>query len=212
MAQYRWHLPAAAVFVAALTLIAWQCTGSNSDTGADSTAPVPRPTAYPRIDTYPATYTNIELRPLIVQINDSAVAEIDTVGKRQSANGQWLSIHYPRYNATIYCTLTNVNSTQAAIATLANREERMAMNTGGATTQITELINTVGFSCKMLVTPYGTVTPVQFIATDSASFALSGTLHMQQLTNATANDSIAPIINAVETDVLHLLQSLKHNQ
>jgi hypothetical protein len=82
----------------------------------------------------------------------------------------------------------------------------MALNSGGATSELTEFVNQSGLSCRLLVTPYGTITPVQFIATDSTEFVFSGTLQMQGITEAINTDSISPIINAVETDVLHLLK------
>ena len=202
MSRNRWHLPGAALFVGLLGLGAWECTGSSD---ADTVA-VPRPTAYPRIDIYPSSYTTIGVAHLAIEVNDSAVlADKEHFPARDVS---WIRINYPRYNADLYCTYTPITHAAPLDMVLANREERMALNSGGASSELTEWLNDAGIACRMLITKSGTVTPVQYIATDSAKFVLSGALYMHGLDKAPDTDSIAPVVRAVEADVLHLLQNL----
>ena len=201
----RWHLPGAALFVGLLAIAVWDCTSS----GKNDCPAVPRPTAYPRIETYPRTYSDTGFPALTIEANDSAV--YDTDYESRTASGlRWLSIVYPKYNATLYCTYTPVTAVLPLRQTLDNREQRMALNAGAEESLLTEFCNGGGISCRLLVTPGGTITPVQFLATDSARFVLSGSLHLKNPDCAPAADSIRPIVEAVEADVTHLLKNLRH--
>lgn len=203
MNRNRWHLPGAALFVGLLGLGAWECTGSSDD----NAIAVPRPTAYPRIDTYPASYTAIGLSHLAIEINDSAV--IADRSHFPARDVSWIHITYPRYHASLYCTYTPITHSAPLDEILSNRYERMARNTGGASSELTEWINDAGVACRLLVTPSGTLTPVQYIASDSSRFVMSGALYMSGLDKAPDTDSIAPVIRAVEADVTHMLHHLR---
>lgn len=198
----RWHLPAAAAFVTLLAVAGWDCTGEDAGYTA-----VPRPTAYPRIQTYAPAYSDTEFPEITIEANDSTVYDRDFSG-RNASGLRWISIHYPAYNATIYCTYSPVTAVHPLSETLSNREERMALNSGGATSTVTDFRNAYDISCRIVVTPYGTVTPVQFIATDSSQFVVSGALHLKGIEAASTNDSIQPIVDAVEADVMHMLENL----
>lgn len=198
----RWHLTCAAIFTGMLALIGWNCTGHNDST---DTAAVPRPTAYPRIEVYPQAYSDAGFTQLQIEANDSATVTIDD---RPADSATWLEIRYPKYRATLYCTYTPASSAEEVDAIIENREERMALNSGGAASTLTEFSNSDGLLCRLLVTPFGTITPVQFIATDGNRFVLSGSCHLQGVTDAAATDSIRPVVNAVEADVIYMLQKL----
>ncbi len=160
-------------------------------TGCRRSAPVaiPRPTAYPRIELYPPTYHSVDCNGVALAVNDSAVVDAPEPG--------WLNLQYPRYGITVALTLTRSTRLDEVMA---NRRERMARNVGDAYVTVTELPRAV-----VLKSPEVTLTPLQLLATDSATYVLSGVA----MTPGNVNpDSVAPAVEAVETDLIYLLQHL----
>lgn len=172
------------------TLLLAGCIGTENRPAA-----VPRPRAYPRQEIYPATYSPSQVGNLTLMTNDSAHIKTD---------GLWADINYPAYGVTVNCTVTPVTATTVATV-LDNRAERMALNSGGAYGEITRLTTESGASATLLSTPARGLTPLQFIATDSVSYVLSGAATLQ---GAASPDSIRPIIEAISADLLYLLQKL----
>lgn len=87
-----------------------------------------------------------------------------------------------------------------------NRHERMALNTGGASTELTQLVSDGGWECELALTRSSVTTPVQILAHDSRGRVLSGTLYLS-LPAETPADSVAPVVMAVGRD---LTETLKH--
>ena len=158
------------------------------------TPAVPKPEAWPRIEAYPPTYTMVDGFAL----NDSAVVSYPAEGQ--------LSAAYPRYGATLYLTRTATPTERQQQEVIDNRTERMALNTGGADTEITELMSTNGYACRLLVTPLRTATPVQFIAVGKKD-VVSGSIFLPKAATA-PSDSLTPTIDALTTDILYALKLL----
>ena len=160
--------------------------------------PVPRRHAYPRIEIPAATYRADTIGSLPVELNEATVAATDSPG--------WLTAGYRSLNTEIYMTLTPlaVDTEQELIA---NRVERLSMNTGGAATEVVETVNANGWECTLLVTPSGSPTPVQFLAVDPGRLMLSGSAMTEGATSAPA-DSIRPVVDMLRRDITHLLMNL----
>lgn len=183
-------LPIAA---AALTALAAGCSRAGSDAAA-----VPKPDAWPRLEAYPEHYG-----PGVggFAINDSA-----TVTPGDSAG--WYVVGYPRYGtARLYLTFTDADPGRLP-QIIDNRTERMALNSGGARSELTELTSEGGFDCRVMLTPAGTVTPLQFLAVGRGGRVVSGALFVDGAAQADP-DSFAPLVAAVERDVIHSLKHLK---
>lgn len=160
-------------------------------------APVPRPQAWARIELYPETYREVDG----LMINDSARVE-------PGNSDGWFDIVYPAYNVRINCTLTRVGSPDGLQDVIANRLERLERNAGGAAGEMTELKSVGGVSGLLMVTPGALATPVQFLATDSARCVLSGTAVFAS--PGVTTDSVAPVVEAIERDIVFMLKNLKH--
>lgn len=154
-------------------------------------AAVPRQHAYPRVNLYPAEYREVRLpaAPGAIAVNDSA--RVDSVGPG------WFNIVYPAYNLTVNCTLLPYSA-----EAVANRRERMDLNLAGARAEVVETPRGV-----MVVAPGAMRTPVQFLATDSAGWILSGVAVATLPADADA-DSVAPVVDALSTDILFMLNQL----
>lgn len=190
----RWCI---ALMAGAFSLLA-ACTS-----GPDA-APIPRPEAYPRAQLYPADYLRRQLAPdFSLEINRHASFDVS----RSDGNIIWFTIRYPLYcGLEVECTLQRRLSRSELLQALDNRTTRMALNSGGASGELTRI--TAGTYATVLTTP-GVLTPVQFLATDSAEYLLSGTAVLPQLF---PTDSIAPVLRAVEADVIHMLREMRNEK
>lgn len=159
----------------------------------DRPAAIPRQRAYPRVEVYPQTYSPHTLESIVVEVNDSALTSI---------SGTWMDVTYPVYGLTVNCTLTPVNA-MTLRGVIDNRTERMALNLGGSSAQVITLVSESGWTAQLIeATGRGGLTPLQFMATDSSAYVLSGVV------TAESSDSLRPALESVKADILHLLQKL----
>ena len=90
-----------------------------------------------------------------------------------------------------------------------NRRERMRLNLGGLSYELTELTTPSGWTCEMAVARGIPTTPVQILAYDSRHM-ISGAL-MLDIPDSLAYDPIAtaPIIDAVTRDMTVMMKGLQ---
>lgn len=165
--------------------------------GAD--VPVPRPQAWPRIALYDTVMAYVN-GTIGLTANADAIVNSPRPG--------WYDIDYPRYNATMHVTVTFV--TDSTIDDVRrNRLQRLMLNAGDRPGTSTEFVNDAGWDILMMNTR-GSVTPVQFLATDGVTTVVSGVVYMHDPRAASAYDSVAPVVQAVADDALRTLRTLGH--
>lgn len=185
-------------YLAAFVLMAASCTHNQNN-------PVPKPEAWPRITVPDGEYHAEKLNGVNVTLNNSASIH---VREPESGKGLWFDLCYPQFpEATIYLSLSDFDNTTKLDEAIANRRERMRLNSGGATTELTELISSGGWHSEMAFTRSSLTTPVQILAHDGHHRLLSGTLYLNY-PPATSPDSIAPIVSSVGRDLMELLRNL----
>jgi len=165
--------------------------------GHKSPVPVPRPKAYPRAAVHAAAYGAV------------AVAGMDSLWVNVSARVSeprpgWVDIDYPGYGMAVNCTMTRGGDIGQA---LANRAERMALNVGDAAGNVAQFRSRSGLHVTMLTAPEAMRTPLQFLATDSATMIFSG-VAVGNFAAGTDPDSVAPLVEAVGADLIHMLRNL----
>lgn len=169
-----------------------------SCSGGGATAPLPK--AYPRIAVCDSVYVSLDTMGRHLEFNAGAQVSVDSVG--EGGLPLWLTADYPLYkNVRIYITISSYSAD-----VLANRRERMALNAGDADGELTELRNQYGFSSEVLLTRYGSMTPVQFIA-GSGEVIVSGACYVDGA--AERPDSVMPVVDALHADVIHLSKTLR---
>ena len=188
----------AVLLVTAVSVLGMECGRS------DNSSPTPRRTAYPRIECYDTVYARVNSFPLNLWINFNASVD----GQRDDDGSQWLDITYPRYDAVLHLTYTPVNRGTAA-RVLDNRRERMAMNVGEHRADVTETISQSGVTSLIVKAPAAVVTPLQWVATDSVAFVLSGALEI--MGNDRSAEETAPIVEAVYNDILMAARRLSRD-
>ena len=138
--------------------------------------------------------------PLNIMLNKNA--EI-------SRNDGGFCAKYPKYGAALYCSYNKTTGIDDFSETLRKRHERIALDSGSNVPEIYKYKNKEGnYSATIYYNLENCVTPVHFIATDSASFIVSGTIVLDNIGN---QDSIAPVINYLNDDVSYLVKHLNFN-
>ena len=164
---------------------------------------VPRETAWPRVDMPDSVYSSISAGDLRLMVNTGAKVDLSEVGE-----GWWVTISYGGFaSPTVYITLTECGPEEIE-AVLANRLERRRLNLGSDSYELTELSLRDGWEASMAVSRGSMTTPVQILAHDDRS-VLSGVL-MLSVVDSLSHEPVvvAPIVDAVERDVLVMLKNL----
>lgn len=180
-------------YIIALTLLT-ACGGKEA-------AYSPRPYAYARMELPEARYEATDNLPVNFERNRAT-----TITQRAEQGGaRHIDIIYPGLGATLYLTLTPVDSPQMAAEVLDNRAERMARNTGDNST---EIINLVDPEATITVTPAGSPTPVQMLSlSPSRRYVVSAQAFVPAAPEA-QGDSLRPLVDMLRRDIIHLAQTI----
>ena len=165
-------------------------------------APVPRRTAYPRpavLDTARRSLGPDTLAGIDLSVNRSATLS--------SAREGWLDIRYAQHGATVHLTLTRAGG-EALRRARANRLQRLALNIGDNPGRRLEWISPHGFDILEVYAPESAF-PYQFLATDGESCMLSGALRFDDPTASARPDSMAPLYDAISSDLHRSLVDLR---
>jgi hypothetical protein len=124
---------------------------------------------------------------------------------------EWVDIRYKGVwgEPGVYLTVTCAQSGEVD-EVMANRRERMALNLGGQRYELIELTSAGGWECMMAVARGSLTTPVQILARKDGR-VISGALVLTLPdADGVAPDPVAfaPVVDAVERDMLTLLKSL----
>lgn len=163
----------------------------------------PKPYGYPRIERDSVSYVAFctDGFPVLFDIPSGTLPLL----RSGSASSVWLDIHYPMYRATLYCTYIPVGASGMSDE-LAKATEFVYLHASKASS-----IDAVSFegenASATIYRLYGKVaTPIQFVADDGSRFLLRGALYFD---SEVEPDSVAPVVDYIEGDVKHLVESLK---
>ncbi len=117
----------------------------------------------------------------------------------------WMNIVYPAYNAIIQLTYKPVPSISTLQAYIQDAHQLIAKHYIKADGMIPQKIYTIHGNEAFIAEISGEVaTPMQFYITDGKNHFLRGVLYFD---NATQNDFLAPIIQYIKKDMLHLIHT-----
>lgn len=187
------HIGMAAAVIIALATTAWSCRKSDGVT-------LPLPTAYPRPNLPDTVLVEVRETPLAFFANRDAEVT--------SPHQGWLDIAYPSLGATVHATFTG--TTPAGVENVKeNRMERLMLNAGDTPVEFSEFVNPGGFKVLM-ASSEGSLTPLQFLATDDSVWVVSGAVYFSSSLAASSPDSIRPHIKAIRSDLVRALNSLDY--
>lgn len=166
----------------------------------------PKPKGYNRIDLPKAKYQSLtELHPYTFEYSTYAKVLKDS---SRIAEPHWIDLYYPQFNANIQLTYKNIHQDSKQFNQLVEDARKLTSR---------HQIKAYAIEESQIKTPTGLTASVfelegevpsqfQFYLTDSTEHFFRGALYFR---TATANDSLAPVIDYIKKDVIHLLNTLQ---
>jgi gliding motility-associated lipoprotein GldD len=169
---------------------------------------VPKQKGYNRIDLPVHAFTPLKGDyPYTFQYSTQAIILKDTNGLVEP---YWIHVYYPQFKASIditYKSLTGISGNH--YKKLINDVNRLTAKHQVKASKIEEIVITRkkdGKRAFMYELQGEVPSPFQFHITDSTNHFLSGALYFE---TATQNDSLAPVINYLKTDLLNMINTVE---
>ncbi len=166
----------------------------------------PKPKGYNRVDLPKHAYQELtENHPYSFEYSRAANIKPDTFAR---AEPHWIFVEYPQFKANIQLTYKPILGDKNRLQLMINDARKLSYKHNVKAFSIQEKIFTAPSGNKANIIDLEGEVPsqVQFFMTDSSKHFLRGALYFK---TATQNDSLAPIIQYIRQDILHLVNTLK---
>jgi len=166
----------------------------------------PKRKGYNRIDMPEHAYVLLqEPHPYVFEHSQSARILKDTFG---IAEPDWIHIYYPSLRANVQLTYKDIQNNPKRLSEMINDAHRLTSKHQIKADAIEErTLRTASGKTAALFELSGEVpSQFQFYITDSTRHFLRGALYFP---TATKNDSLAPIIDYIKQDMIHLLNTTR---
>lgn len=165
----------------------------------------PKPRGFFRIQLPEQSYQNLNLKDFPYTFEISDISKPVLPGRNPEK--YWINIYYPRFKAQIHLSYKPVNNN---MDTLLNDVHSMVNKHIPKANAINEQmyideVNRV-FGMAYEIKGSEAASQYQFYMTDSTSHFLRGALYFNFLPN---NDSLKPVIEFLQSDVQHLIETLR---
>ncbi len=167
---------------------------------------VPKPKGYPRIDLPAHAYQTLApVHPYQFEYSKLARILPDTFAR---AEPHWIFVNYPKFNASIQLTYKPVLNDPNRLKGMLEDSYKLAGKHKIKAYSIQEKVTRLpsGIWANVIELRGEVPSQMQFITTDTTTNFLRGALYFN---TATDNDSLAPVIDYIKKDMLHMLQTLK---
>lgn len=166
---------------------------------------VPKPKGFNRIDLPLQRYRVLsEEHPYLFDYSTAAKILPDTFA---TAGKDWIFIHYPQFKANIQLTYKPLGGNIARLGEYINDSYKLTgKHQIRASTIQEQVLHTASGRTAVIFKIGGDVpSPYQFYTTDSTRHFLRGAIY---LSTAVKNDSLAPVIDFMQKDMIRLLNTL----
>ncbi|QJX47172.1 gliding motility lipoprotein GldD [Hymenobacter taeanensis] len=167
----------------------------------------PKPKGYNRIDLPPHAYQQLAPgHPYTFQYSRYAKILRDS---SYLAQPHWINVYYPQLHANVQITYANLQRNKQLSNKLLEDARKLTSKHQIKATAIDESVLKTPNGMRVAVFELQGDVPsqFQFYTTDSTKNFFRGALYFR---TATANDSLAPVIDYVKKDIVQLLNTLKY--
>lgn len=163
----------------------------------------PKPLTYMRIDIPKYEYKLLDsIYPFTFKYSENVV-----ITNQHPENINWINLDYPKFNATVYLSYYKVDTN---LAELVNDAQELAFKHQDKANEISDRLVIIPenkvYGLVFLIKGVETASALNFYLTDSVNHYLRGALYFNLSPN---NDSLAPILNSIKTDMDTLIRSLR---
>jgi gliding motility-associated lipoprotein GldD len=168
---------------------------------------VPKQRGYHRIDLPDTIYTPLAITGLPYTFEHSihAVVKRDTFGITEP---YWINMYYPQFQAEVQITYKDIQHEPRRLFEYINDVHKLAFKHQIRAYSIEETRTTTrdGKPAYLFELSGEVSSQFQFFCTDTTRHFLRGALYFN---TSTKNDSLAPVIQYIKQDMMHLLNSLQ---
>ena len=167
----------------------------------------PKPTAYLRFDMPAKSYSPVDTAALPFTFERGADARLDL--KRDNRREKWVDLVYPHYKGYIflsYKAITGPDDLRAQVDTSYELMKQHFDYSTGVDEQRFVNPEAQVYATTYLLKGSTVASTYQFWATDSVSHFLRGALFLDCVPN---NDSLAPVLEYLQKDIDHLIETLQ---
>lgn len=173
--------------------------------GSDSYAPKPK--GYMRFDLPAKAYVPYDT--LALPFRFEAAADADVALKRNERRLKWVDLNYPDYGGIIYLSYIPLRSVDDLAGEVDTSYQLLSKHFNYATGQKEFIFvnpddKVYATVCK--IEGRNVASTYQFWATDSLHHFLRGSLYINCVPN---NDSLAPILEYLQADIDHIIETLR---
>ena len=165
----------------------------------------PKPKGYLRIDLPKKEYVRFDTT-FPYSFEYPVYAKI-TPDKNEDAEPYWINMEFPRFKGRIYLSYKKVDND---LNKFIEDSRKLAMKHIPKASAIEQkaYINPDAkvYGLTYIISGTDAASPFQFYLTDSTDNFLRGALYFNTIPN---NDSLAPVINFIEEDIQHLIESFR---
>ncbi|MCF2491161.1 gliding motility lipoprotein GldD [Dyadobacter sp. CY347] len=166
---------------------------------------VPKPKGFNRVDLPPHAYQKLaQEHPYTFEISRFAEALPDTF---RTAGKHWIFINYPQFKANIQITYKDIDNNPALLKAYIDDSYKLASKHQIRASAIQEqrVLSKTGKTAILFKIEGDVPSPYQFYTTDSTKHFMRGAIYFP---TATKNDSLAPVIDYLQKDMIQLLNTL----
>jgi gliding motility-associated lipoprotein GldD len=174
-------------------------TGCNQDYS-------PKPKGYNRIDLPKPAYQPLDQpHPYFFEYSKYAKVLQDSSGIAQP---HWIDVYYPGLQANVQLTYRPINNNPKAFNALIEDARKLTgkHQIKAYSIEESEIRTPTGLRVNIFELEGEVPSQFQFYVTDTTTHFFRGALYFR---TATANDSLAPVIDYMKKDIIHLLNTLK---
>lgn len=170
-------------------------------------APVPKPRGYHRITLPTADYHHYQ-HPCGPQFELPQYSKIELIVHEKIEGDCWFNVSLPTLKAKVHCSYIPLQSEQQLIGMVEDAHQMVFAHEMKATGIGASSFNFPEHNVSGLLYELSgpVATPLQFLATDSVNHFLRGSVYFNHVPNP---DSIAPSLERVKKDLVHLIESLE---
>ncbi|MCU0416402.1 MAG: gliding motility lipoprotein GldD [Cytophagaceae bacterium] len=184
-------------FILFSTIVLYNCSTSVEFT--------PKPKGYNHIELPVHAYTDLqEKHPYSFEHSTLVKVLPDT---SYLAEPHWIDLYYPKFNSNIQITYKSMGARQDVLDEHVVDAHKLTYKHDVKAHAIDEVVvkTKKGYSVTLFELQGEVPSPIQFYVTDSTRHFLRGAVYFK---TATKNDSLAPVIQYMKEDVLHLIETL----
>lgn len=168
----------------------------------------PKPQAYLRIDMPEHSYQTVDTLPFTFEANSC----VELQGKDSPKGEIWVDLLYPQWGGVVFLTYKHLHGTKdlrGQTDTSSRLLEAHYKFASGIEEQRYEDNDNHVYGIVYYLGGRNVASTCQFWLTDSSSHFLRGALYLDRTPN---NDSLAPVINYMQEDIEHLVETLRWHQ